>query len=107
MFKSKNSKKGTFLLIMYLLYSCSSLEIKKEDYTIKNNILNSQIPEIIGYEEYEDILIVDINSQMMFLVNKGTVSREFVISSSFLLIYIRRPLVGHGRVDPISIPIFR
>ena len=83
MFKSKNSKKGTFLLIMYLLYSCSSLEIKKEDYTIKNNILNSKIPEIIGYEEYEDILIVDINNQMMFLVNKGTVSREFIISSSF------------------------
>lgn len=83
MFISKNFRKGTFFLIMYLLYSCSSLEIKQEDYTIKNNILNSKMPEIIGYEEYEDILIVDINNQIMFLVNKGTVSREFIISSSF------------------------
>jgi len=82
-FISKNFRKGTFFLIMYLLYSCSSLEIKQEDYTIKNNILNSKMPEIIGYEEYEDILIVDINNQIMFLVNKGTVSREFIISSSF------------------------
>jgi lipoprotein-anchoring transpeptidase ErfK/SrfK len=79
----KKSIKGTFLLLISLLFSCSTLDLKKQEIINKNNNINNNIPEITGYKDYEKILIVDVKSQVMSLVSKGTVSREFIISSSF------------------------
>ena len=79
----KKSIKGTFLLLISLLFSCSTLDLKKQEIINKNNTINNNIPEINGYKDYDNILLVDIKSQVMSLVSKGTVSREFIISSSF------------------------
>lgn len=78
----KNSRKGTILFLISLLFSCSSLDIKKQEIIYKNNTINNNIPEINGYKSYDNILLVDIRSQVMSLVIEGTVSREFIISSS-------------------------
>lgn len=78
----KNSRKGTILFLISLLFSCSSLDIKKQEIIYKNNTINNNIPEINGYKSYDNILLVDIRSQVMSLVIEGTVFREFIISSS-------------------------
>ena len=78
----KNYKDCTFLLALYLLCSCSALEVQKQENMFKNNTIDDNIPEIYGYKDFDNILLVDISTQTMFLVNKGTVFREFVISSS-------------------------
>lgn len=78
----KNSRKGTILFLISLLFSCSSLDLKKQEIIYKNNTINNNIPEINGYKSYDNILLVDIRGQVMSLVIEGTVSREFIISSS-------------------------
>jgi|TARA_B110000438_G_scaffold35754_1_gene35496 lipoprotein-anchoring transpeptidase ErfK/SrfK len=78
----KNSRKGTILFLISLLFSCSSLDLKKQEIIYKNNTINNNIPEINGYKSYDSILLVDIRGQVMSLVIEGTVSREFIISSS-------------------------
>ena len=49
---------------------------------LNSNTINNNIPEINGYKSYDNILLVDIRGQVMSLVIEGTVSREFIISSS-------------------------
>ena len=78
----KYSRKGTILFLISLLFSCSSLDIKKQEIIYKNNTINNNIPEINGYKSYDNILLVDVSSQVMSLVIEGTVFREFIISSS-------------------------
>jgi len=62
--------------------SCSTLGVGTDSNMSKNSIIDRNIPEIEGYKEYKNLLLVDIISQKMFLLNKGTVYKEYLISSS-------------------------
>ena len=55
----KKSIKGTFLLLISLLFSCSTLDLKKQEIINKNKTINNNIPEINGYKDYDKILLVD------------------------------------------------
>ena len=62
--------------------SCGTLGTGNNFNMSKNSIIDRNKPEIEGYREYESLLLVDIISQKMFLLNKGTVYKEYLISSS-------------------------
>ena len=62
--------------------SCGTLGVGTDSNMNKNSIIDRNIPEIEGYKEYKSLLLVDIISQKMFLLNKGTVYKEYLISSS-------------------------
>ena len=72
----------TFFILIYSMNSCGTLGTGNDFNMSKNSIIDRNIPEIEGYREYESLLLVDIISQKMFLLNKGTVYKEYLISSS-------------------------
>ena len=72
----------TFFILVYSMNSCGTLGTGNDFNMSKNSIIDRNIPEIEGYREYESLLLVDIISQKMFLLNKGTVYKEYLISSS-------------------------
>ena len=72
----------TFFILIYSMNSCGTLGTGNDFNMSKNSIIDRNIPEIEGYREYESLLLVDILSQKMFLLNKGTVYKEYLISSS-------------------------
>ena len=72
----------TFFILIYSMNSCGTLGTGNDFNMSKNSIVDRNIPEIEGYREYESLLLVDIISQKMFLLNKGTVYKEYLISSS-------------------------
>ena len=72
----------TFFILIYSMNSCSTLGVGTDSNMSKNSIIDRNIPEIEGYKEYKNLLLVDIISQKMFLLNKGTVYKEYLISSS-------------------------
>ena len=72
----------TFFILIYSMNSCGTLGTGNNFNMSKNSIIDRNIPEIEGYREYESLLLVDIISQKMFLLNKGTVYKEYLISSS-------------------------
>ena len=72
----------TFFILIYSMNSCGTLGTGNDFNMSKNSIVDRNIPEIEGYKEYESLLLVDIISQKMFLLNKGTVYKEYLISSS-------------------------
>ena len=72
----------TFFILIYSMNSCSTLGVGPDSNMSKNSIIDRNIPEIEGYKEYKRLLLVDIISQKMFLLNKGTVYKEYLISSS-------------------------
>ena len=72
----------TFFILIYSMNSCGTLGTGNDFNMSKNSIIDRNIPEIEGYREYESLLLVDIISQKMFLLKKGTVYKEYLISSS-------------------------
>ena len=72
----------TFFILIYSMNSCGTLGTGNDFNMSRNSIIDRNIPEIEGYREYESLLLVDIISQKMFLLNKGTVYKEYLISSS-------------------------
>ena len=72
----------TFFILIYSMNSCGTLGTGNDFNMSKNSIIDRNIPEIEGYREYESLLLVDIISQKMFLLYKGTVYKEYLISSS-------------------------
>jgi len=74
------SRRIFLFFIFLLLYSCSSIQVNK---TYKNNDLYELLQLHSGYEEFNDLLFVDIKSQNMFYLKKGTVFKEYNISSSY------------------------
>ena len=72
----------TFFILIYSMNSCGTLGTGNDFNMSKNSIIDRNIPEIEGYKEYKSLLLVDIISQKMFLLNKGTVYKEYLISSS-------------------------
>ena len=72
----------TFFILIYSMNSCGTLGTGNDFNMSRNSIIDRNIPEIEGYKEYESLLLVDIISQKMFLLNKGTVYKEYLISSS-------------------------
>ena len=72
----------TFFILIYSMNSCGTLGVGTDSNMSKNSIIDRNIPEIEGYKEYKSLLLVDIISQKMFLLNKGTVYKEYLISSS-------------------------
>ena len=72
----------TFFILIYSMNSCGTLGTGNDFNMSKNSIIDRNKPEIEGYREYESLLLVDIISQKMFLLNKGTVYKEYLISSS-------------------------
>ena len=75
---TKNFKILTFL---FILSSCSSLQ------DINKMNKNSTIVELesidISYKSLENLIYVDINSQTLSYIVKGTVSKKYNISSSY------------------------
>ena len=75
---TKNFKILTFL---FILSSCSSLQdINKMN---KNNTIVEIESIDSSYKSLENLIYVDINSQTLSYIVKGTVSRKYNISSSY------------------------
>ena len=75
-------KKGiTFILVIIISTSCAVLQ----DYNImnKNNIIEKIRKIDSEFNSYESLIFVDIASQQLFNIKKGTVIKVYSISSSF------------------------
>jgi len=71
----------TFVLIIIISTSCAVLQ----DYNImnKNNIIEKITLIDSEFKSYESLIFVDIASQQLFNIKKGTVIKVYPISSSF------------------------
>ena len=75
--------KNIFIIsIILVAYSCSSIEQNFSGKSIKNNILDKIEKKSEAFMTYDNLLYVDIDSQKMFHLKKGTILKEYTISSS-------------------------
>ena len=75
--------KNIFIIsIILVAYSCSSIEQNFSGKSIKNNILDKIERKSEAFKTYDNLLYVDIDSQKMFYLKKGTILKEYTISSS-------------------------
>lgn len=77
----KLSKHLISIIFFILLISCTN---EMNNYNSnKNNILNKIKTLDTYYYEKEQLIFVDIETQQLFLLNKGKLSKNYLISSSY------------------------
>lgn len=77
-----NIKKISLIFLLIFLYSCSSTGFISKNKMNENNILNILKEEYSNFNSFDNFLYVDIGSQKMYHLKKGTVLKEYVVSSS-------------------------
>ena len=71
------------ILCLFILSSCTTTMLDKTLKFNKNYVLGNIAAIDSSFSDLESLLYVDIKSQNMFLIKKGTILRSFKISSSY------------------------
>ena len=79
---TRNIQNIIVIIILFFLYSCSSTGLDTSNKIFKNNILSKLQAESKNFNLLDDLLYVDIKNQKMYRLKKGTVLKEYAISSS-------------------------
>ena len=77
-----NIIKISLIFLLIFLYSCSSTGFISKNKMNENNILKIIKEEYSNFNSFNNFLYVDIGSQKMYHFKKGTVLKEYVVSSS-------------------------